>query len=102
MQNSFTTLCTLRQDDPSMRVFAAGTSSCGISDLRGLVRISHKFQSCYGHGLLGGDCRDIPQVYQERSPVFNAQHIKTPLLVRSLLRHTSKLTIMIKDSTRLG
>ncbi|KAJ3537777.1 hypothetical protein NM688_g6627 [Phlebia brevispora] len=31
--------------------------------------------------LLGGTPTEIPQVYKERSPVFKADKIKTPLLI---------------------
>lgn len=62
-------------------VFAAGTSSYGVSDLRKLAEFTHKFESRYLEKLVGGTPEAIPQVYKERSPVFHAENIKVPLLV---------------------
>ncbi|KAF4616921.1 hypothetical protein D9613_008566 [Agrocybe pediades] len=77
----FTTLCTLCQLDPSFQVFAAGTSSYGISDLKVLSEVTHKFQSHYVQSLLGGTYEEIPEVYRSRSAVFHARNIKVPLLI---------------------
>lgn len=62
-------------------VFAGATSLYGISDLAKLVEDTHKFESKYMDKLLGGTIKEIPEVYRERSPVFHADKIKTPLLV---------------------
>ena len=64
-------------------VFAAGTSSYGISDLFKLAEFTHKFESQYMFKLVGGTPESVPEVYKARSPVFNADKIKEPLLVRS-------------------
>ncbi|KAF7329062.1 Peptidase-S9 domain-containing protein [Mycena kentingensis (nom. inval.)] len=64
-----------------LTAFAAATSMYGISDLRGLVADTHKFESGYMVGLLGGDLKEIPQVYAERSPVDHADKIVAPLLI---------------------
>ncbi|KAK7028292.1 peptidase-S9 domain-containing protein [Favolaschia claudopus] len=61
--------------------FAAATSCYGISDLRLLMDDTHKFESGYGHGLLGGTSKEIPEVYKERSPVTHADSIVSPLLI---------------------
>ncbi|PCH34655.1 alpha/beta-hydrolase, partial [Wolfiporia cocos MD-104 SS10] len=61
--------------------FAAGTSLYGIADLRKLVEDTHKFESRYVETLLGGTYEEIPAVYEERSPLYNAGNIRTPLLV---------------------
>jgi len=62
-------------------VFAAGTSSYGISDLRKLGEGTHKFESRRLGKLMGGTVDEIPHIYQERSPVFYADKIVAPLLV---------------------
>ncbi|KAJ7173050.1 alpha/beta-hydrolase [Mycena crocata] len=77
----YTTLVALSQSDPALRVFAAGTSSYDVSSLRKLTELTHKFQSRYVQTLVGGNYRDVPEVYHARSPLFHAQNIKTPLLI---------------------
>lgn len=62
-------------------VFAAGTSSFGISDLVKLGEFTHKFESRYLIKLSGGTPEEVPDVYKERSPINRAHHIKAPLLV---------------------
>ncbi|KAJ6481464.1 alpha/beta-hydrolase [Mycena vitilis] len=77
----YTTLAVLSQSDPNLNVFAAGTSSYGVSDLRKLTELTHKFQSWYVQGLVGGSYDEIPEIYRARSPVFHAHNIKVPLLI---------------------
>ncbi|OCH85384.1 alpha/beta-hydrolase [Obba rivulosa] len=62
-------------------VFAAATSSFGISNLYKLAEFTHKFESHYPFKLIGGTPDEVPQIYHERSPVFHADKIKSPLLV---------------------
>ena len=80
----YTVLASLACPPPGVKndVFAAGTSSFGVSDLRKLAEFTHKFESRYLEKLLGGTPEEIPEVYKERSPVFNADRIVSPLLVR--------------------
>ena len=66
-------------------VFGAGGSLYGISDLQKLDEFTHKFESRYCEKLLGGTYAQVPQVYKERSPVNNADKIKSPLLVSAHL-----------------
>lgn len=61
--------------------FAVGTSSFGISDLFKLAEFTHKFESQYLFKLVGGTPEQVPGVYKDRSPVFLADEIKSPLLV---------------------
>jgi dipeptidyl aminopeptidase/acylaminoacyl peptidase len=77
----FTTLAALA--NPAARgAFAAGTSLYGISDLTRLAKAgTHKFELRYMDKLIGGTVDEIPEVYAERSPVNNAQNIRSPLLV---------------------
>ncbi|KAH9848105.1 alpha/beta-hydrolase [Lenzites betulinus] len=62
-------------------VFAAGTSSYGISDLVKLGEFTHKFESQYLFKLVGGTNEEVPEVYAARSPVKLAGNIRAPLLV---------------------
>ncbi|KAF7328930.1 Peptidase-S9 domain-containing protein [Mycena venus] len=64
-----------------LTTFAAATSCYGISDLRLLMDDTHKFESGYGHRLMGGTAREIPEVYKQRSPVTHADSIVSPLLI---------------------
>lgn len=68
--------------------FSAGTSLYGISDLKKLDEFTHKFESRYCEKLLGGTYESKPEVYKERSPIYNADKIKAPLLVRSFRAST--------------
>ncbi|KAJ7117929.1 Alpha/Beta hydrolase protein [Mycena crocata] len=64
-----------------LTTFSAATTCYGISDLRLLMDDTHKFESGYGHGLLGGTSAEIPEVYKARSPVTHADSIVSPLLI---------------------
>ncbi|KAJ6510522.1 Alpha/Beta hydrolase protein [Mycena sanguinolenta] len=64
-----------------LTTFAAATSCYGISDLRLLMDDTHKFESGYGHRLMGGTYAEIPEVYKDRSPVTHADSIVSPLLI---------------------
>ncbi len=77
----FTTLAAVSQ--PATRhAFTAGTSLYGISDLTRLAKVGmHKFELRYIDKLMGGTVEEIPEVYAGRSPVNNAQNIRSPLLV---------------------
>ncbi|KAG9225461.1 hypothetical protein CCMSSC00406_0002964 [Pleurotus cornucopiae] len=61
--------------------FAAGTSSYGISDIARLVRSSHKFESHYMTKLIGATLDENPQLYDDRSPIYHADKIVSPLLI---------------------
>ncbi|KAI0316659.1 Alpha/Beta hydrolase protein [Amylostereum chailletii] len=61
--------------------FPVGVSYFGVSDLGKLAQFTHKFESRYTDKLIGGSYKDIPDVYAERSPVNNADKIKSPLLI---------------------
>lgn len=62
-------------------VFNSATSKYGIADLNLLAAESHKFESRYLLKLLSGTSEEVPQVYKDRSPIWKAERIKTPLLV---------------------
>lgn len=61
--------------------FAASMSHCGISELGKMEEDTHKFESQYFRKLMGGTNAQIPDVYRERSPLYRAERIATPLLV---------------------
>lgn len=72
----FTVLSALASTD----VFSAGTSLYGVSDLRALVKDTHKFESNYANLLLkSNDLTDA--IWSERSPIEHIDQIDTPLLL---------------------
>ncbi|KAG8814032.1 hypothetical protein FRC17_001312, partial [Serendipita sp. 399] len=71
------TLCT----PETANVFAAGTSSYGVSDLTMLAHDTHKFESQYLFKLVGGTPEEVPETYAARSPVKHADEIRSPLLI---------------------
>ncbi len=72
----YTVLCALAFH----RLFAAGTSYFGLSDLEAFVRSTHKFESRYLDRLVG-PYPEAQEVYRERSPVHFAQRIEAPVLL---------------------
>ena len=64
--------------------YAAGTSLGSVCDIAELYRKAPKLQLFYPALLLGGSPEEVPDVYRARSPLFHADKIKTPLLVRYL------------------
>ncbi|BGP26975.1 peptidase S9 prolyl oligopeptidase active site domain protein [Rhodotorula toruloides] len=63
------------------KIFTAGTSSYGVSDLKLLAEDTHKFESNYLFKLLGGTPAEVPTNYHDRSPIFKASQITAPLLL---------------------
>jgi dipeptidyl aminopeptidase/acylaminoacyl peptidase len=72
----FTTLLVMAVRD----TFAAGASYFGVSDIRGLVEITHKFESRYFDSLVG-PWPQAAELYRDRSPITHADGIRRPLLV---------------------
>lgn len=64
-----------------VKVFAAATSSFGVSDLRKLYEFTHKFESKYLAKLVGGTPEEVPDLFKARSPIYHAENIVSPLLV---------------------
>lgn len=60
--------------------FSAGTSLYGVSDLRALVRETHKFESQYAFRLVGSSDLSDP-VWDQRSPIDHIENIDAPLLL---------------------
>lgn len=61
------------------RIFAAGTSLYGVTDLRALAAETHKFESRYTDRLIA-PWPEGEAVYLERSPLSLADRIKAPVL----------------------
>lgn len=61
--------------------FAAGAPHYGISDMRKLDEILHKFEYHLCDRLMGGKWEECESVWRERSPIYHADKIKMPLLV---------------------
>ncbi|MHB8439048.1 MAG: S9 family peptidase [Acidimicrobiales bacterium] len=72
----YTTLCALTFRD----VFAAGASYYGVADAGALARDTHKFESRYLDGLIG-PWPEAEALYEERSPLFHTNKLRTPLIV---------------------
>ncbi len=72
----YTTLCALTFRDD----FAAGASHFGVSDLSGLAKHTHKFESRYLDGLIG-PWPEAEEVYRERSPIFHTELLRTPMIL---------------------
>ncbi|KAJ3393468.1 Dipeptidyl aminopeptidase [Entophlyctis sp. JEL0112] len=77
----FTTLAVLAFRP---EVFACGASKYGISDLKSLSLLTHKFESKYLDivlGTTGLPAETVEQIYYTRSPIHHAENIRAPLLV---------------------
>lgn len=75
----FTVLACLVNDVDHL--FRAATSCYGVSDLVKLPEFSHKFESRYYEGLIGGSVKNNRDIYFERSPINHVEKINAPLLV---------------------
>ena len=73
-------LTVLRALQTSER-FAGGTSLYGVTDLEMLAGDTHKFESRYLDGLLGGPYPEHKATYVERSPITHAEQLSCPILV---------------------
>ncbi len=73
----YTVLMALATTD----VFAAGSSHYGVSDLRLLLKHTHKFESGYLHRLLGTKPGKWRDVFTARSPLNLTHRINTPLIL---------------------
>ncbi|CCC08962.1 hypothetical protein SMACR_03210 [Sordaria macrospora] len=65
-------------------VFAGGISMCGVSDLKTLDEETHKLELHYLQTLLGLEDKTEEEklgLFRERSPLYYAQHIASPLLL---------------------
>jgi dipeptidyl aminopeptidase/acylaminoacyl peptidase len=63
------------------QAFAAGCPHYGVSDMRRLDEVLHKFEFYLCDRLMGCTWDEYQQVWIERSPIYHAGRIKMPLLV---------------------
>lgn len=61
------------------KVFAAGASHYGISDLEAMAKDTHKFESRYLDGLIG-PYPGRKDVYDKRSPIHHAEQLSRPVI----------------------
>jgi dipeptidyl aminopeptidase/acylaminoacyl peptidase len=73
--SGFTTLCALTFH----RVFKAGASHFGVSDLAGLDADTHKFESRYTSDLVAPPPQR-EQLYRERSPILHTDKLSCPMI----------------------
>ncbi|PKL42109.1 MAG: hypothetical protein CVV41_15125 [Candidatus Riflebacteria bacterium HGW-Riflebacteria-1] len=62
-------------------MFAAGASHFGIGNLVTLQNLTHKFESRYLEGLLGGAMKTHRQVFEDRSPINHLDNLKSPMII---------------------
>jgi dipeptidyl aminopeptidase/acylaminoacyl peptidase len=73
----YTTLCALTVEDD--KVFSAGASYYGVSDLEALARDTHKFESRYLDWLIGPYPHNRA-TYAERSPINHVDRLSAPVI----------------------
>ncbi|MDO5745231.1 MAG: prolyl oligopeptidase family serine peptidase, partial [Micrococcaceae bacterium] len=61
-------------------IFSAGISRYGVSDLVGLVRDTHDFESRYMESLVG-PYPEAAELYAQRAPINHVQDISCPVLL---------------------
>lgn len=74
----FTTLAALTSTD----VFTAGCSRYGIADLAAIAHDTHKFESRYLYGLVGGTPEEAKDRYEERSPLYHLDRLSCPMIIQ--------------------
>lgn len=87
----FTTLCALANST----LFTAGASLYGVADPARLCQLTHKFESRYLHWLIGDPAQDS-RVYQQRSPLGNADRIQAPVIFFQGMRDA----VVLPEQTR--
>ncbi len=71
----YTTLCALTFH----KVFKAGASRYGVSDLTALAEDTHKFEARYLDSLVG-PYPASKDVYEQRSPINHVEHLSCPVI----------------------
>ena len=61
------------------KTFTVGASYYGVTDLNGLAEETHKFESRYLDQLIG-PYPEAKAIYNERSPLFNVDKLKHPVI----------------------
>lgn len=62
-------------------LFKVGASYFGIGNLLTLAKHTHKFESRYLEGLLGGPLETHEHVYKDRSPINHMDRLKAPMIL---------------------
>ena len=62
-------------------MFAAGASYFGIGNLVTLQNLTHKFESRYLEGLLGGPMSTHRHIFEDRSPINHLVNLKSPMII---------------------
>ncbi len=62
-------------------LFSAGASYFGIGNLATLQKLTHKFESHYLEGLIGGTLEAKGLEYEDRSPINHLSKLKSPLII---------------------
>ncbi len=73
----YTTLCALTAEGE--KIFSAGASYYGVSDLKALARDTHKFESRYLDWLIGSYPQE-ERLYADRSPITHADQLSVPVI----------------------
>ncbi|KAI3612802.1 peptidase s9 prolyl oligopeptidase [Moniliophthora roreri] len=61
--------------------FAAGSPHYGISDMRKLDEVLHKFEYYLCDRLMGGTYEECEDVWKARSPIYHVDKVEMPLLI---------------------
>jgi dipeptidyl aminopeptidase/acylaminoacyl peptidase len=61
------------------KIFKAGASYYGVSDLEALATDTHKFESCYLTSLIG-PYPEKRELYLQRSPIHFTNHVSCPII----------------------
>ncbi len=72
----FTVLSALVQTN----IFTCASCTYGIADLIAMTEHIHKFEAYYDQGLIGGSVTENRDLYVQRSPLYSAEKIKTPVI----------------------
>ncbi|KAH8101563.1 alpha beta-hydrolase [Cristinia sonorae] len=61
--------------------FATGVAHYGVSDMKKMADILHKFEYWLCDRLMGGSWEECKDVWIERSPIYHTERVQMPLLV---------------------
>lgn len=62
-------------------LFSAGASHFGIGNLVTLQKLTHKYESRYLEGLIGGTLESNQREYEDRSPINHLDKLKSPMIL---------------------
>ncbi|TCD62362.1 hypothetical protein EIP91_006971 [Steccherinum ochraceum] len=86
--------------------FATGAAHYGISDMKKLADVLHKFEYWLCDRLMGGSWEECKDVWIERSPIYHSKRIQMPLLVlqgnEDTVINAEQMIEMVKELQALG